>query len=387
MNLTQLLLRALETGAEADRVRFMAEVGRLIARQVRASDMWEVENGPRYFGFEDHRRWSDIYPRDFEANLMRYAGADPTTDFFLGSHGSEAGAQKADGTEPAGAQRRVSRFELAFGESGRLAAMVRNGDDIGGYLATMVRNYLHERQKRNDPVGYRVFKNLEAVIEELDDADVVLVTGRVGRRERIRRSTRIRFRAPDSEGHAPEPVTVVLAALGGNVHKLAKLGRGAQRLLRPAVEGLPEACVTEFIFGDLLAPLQEHVREAARIWGGEPPGGPLETDESKILEKIRITDPAAGYTTLDEQLTALADKVRTAIEQGGFQERTRLGLKRVLDDWFGHLAETQADGDEHPPLTGWALRLGLKRATLGDHVQRLRALIARVTDARDGSGS
>lgn len=391
MNLTQLLLRALAPGSEADRVRFMAEVGRMIARQVRAIDMWEVENGPRYFGYADHRRWADLYPPDFESNLSRYAEAEPTTDFFLGSDDPTPPAGEPEGAAAPERPRRPSPFEEAFCETGRLARMARLGDDIGGYLAAMVRTYLLDRQEDNDPFGYRVFKNLEAVIESLEVERVVAVTGRVGVRRRIRRSSYVRFRtaAPDGAGHGPA-VEALLAtpALAGNVHKLAKLGRGAQRLLRAAVEALPLAGIEAFQFGDLLVPLQGRVREAARLWAGDPLSvSPTQSgDGPKIATENRIVAPVERYSTLDEHLAALAARVRAAIDAGGYQERTRLGLHRVLDDWFDHLAETQADGEEHPRLTEWAIRLGLRRATLGDHVQRLRGIIAQVNAERTGDG-
>jgi len=390
MNLTELLLRALTSGSEEDRVRFMAEVGRLIARQVHALGMWEVDNSPRYFGFEDQQRWRDIYPSDFEANLLQYAAAEPTVVFFLGDPELDQPVGGSKGASPPVPKRRRARFEESFGEGGRLGAMARQGDDIGGYLATMVRNYLHERQKSKDPVGYRVFKNLEAVTEELEAANVLDVSDRMGRRQRIRPSSKVRFRATGALSSAPTSITeAVLGSptLAGKVHKLAKLGRGAQRLLRPAVENLPAIGVSVFQFGELLAPLQQRVREAARVWFGEVQAASrgIETSGAKNLEEIRIVEPAERYT-LSEHLELLARDVRVEIDQVVPQERTRRGLRRVLDDWFAYLAETQADADEHPALDEWAIRLGLKRSTLWDYITRLREIIAQVRAARDGGG-
>lgn len=386
MNVTQLLLRAIETGSPDDRVRFMAEVGRLIARQVRASDMWEVENSPRYFGFEGegHQRWSDIYPSGFEDNLGHYAGAEPTIDFFLGSPEQGPQAQQAAPVT----QQPPSRFEQAFAADGRLGAMARRGDDIGGYLATMVRNYLHDRQKKNDPFGYRAFKNLEAVIEALEGDKVLIVTGRVGRKERIRRSSLVRFRTASAGGGAPASVVgAVLAApaLTGNAHKLAKLGRGAQRLLRPVVEGLPAAGVGEFQFGELLTPLQEQVRDAARVWFGGPPSAQqtLEAAEANNLAENRIAVPSERYATL-EHVEALTNRVRDAIDRSTYQERTRHGLRRVFDDWIDYVNETQSL--EHPPYAQWAIRLGVPSSTIENHVQKLKVIISQVGAESGGAG-
>jgi len=73
------------------------------------------------------------------------------------------------------------------------------------------------------------------------------------------------------------------------------------------------------------------------------------TGGEKKLDEIRIFDPSERYG-IGEHVASLAREVRAEIDRVVPQERTRLGLHHVLDDWFAHLEETQADGEQHPPV-------------------------------------
>jgi hypothetical protein len=391
MSLNDLLRRALDTNSQDDQVRFMAEVGRLIARRLRAIDMWDVGDSPHYFGYQDIKDWNEVYPRGFEANLVAYATAQPTVDFFVGANDPESNDKdQAEHTQgnPQAPRRRRSPFEEAFTEGGRLAAMMRLGDEIAGYLATMVNNFLIERQRHHDPIGYRVFKNLEAVVQELEEEKMVEVADRQGPRQRIRRSSLVRFRntnvAQVGSGNVPLLETVVSAPiLVGSVHKLAKLGRGAQCMLRQAVIALPAAGITDFQFGDLLTPLQKQVREAHRVWNATPALNMLERDrDHRVLNQIRIFDAVQRYSDEAGSVESLVSEIRAAIDAGGYQERTRVGLHKILDD----LLRYRAQGQVPPPLTEWAIRLGVRRATLWDHWNRLKIITDQVQAKRAENG-
>lgn len=369
MNLTHLLRRALETKSDEDRVRFMAALGRMIERRLRAIEMWNQK--PEYLGYPDVGDWNDVYPSGFEGHTAEYASASPTIDFLT------------DCLTP------------ALDAGGTMANALRLGEEVGGYITIMVRNFLTDRQKNHDPVGYRVFKNLEAVAEALEARGVVKVSDRSGERHpRIRQASRVQFvntTAGETATHT-DLIEIVLAApsLSGCLHKLAKKGVGAQRLLCPAIEDLPKSGIREFMFGELLTPLQARVREVVLRWAGDSPSvapKPGSKAEEKLAEKTRTAAATGSYPTLDEYLAALAPDVRVAIDTEVPQERTRAGLHRILDDWFNHLAERGAEGDDHPPFTEWATRLGVKRATLGDHVQRLREIIDQVIVKRAGGGA
>src|SRR5262249_40347779 len=114
----------------------------------------------------------------------------------------------------------------------------------------------------------------------------------------------------------------------------------------PPPKGRPPVGFPSSQFGVFLGRSHNKSREPRGAGFGEPSAATrgIETRGAKKLEEIRIVDPVERYT-LDEYLASLARDVRAEIDRVVTRERTRLGLRRVLDDWFAHLAETQADGD------------------------------------------
>lgn len=66
--------------------------------------------------------------------------------------------------------------------------------------------------------------------------------------------------------------------------------------------------------------------------------------------------------------------MREAIEALDLQERTRTGLRRLLEE-LSHHAQTD---EEVPSWAELARRLGVRRTTLWDHLERLRELAERL---------
>ncbi len=368
MNLSELLRRPLASVPEPERVALMAELGRMIANRIRAVEMWDQP--PEYFGYPEFRHWREAYPADFESRAFDYASASPTLDFF------------------------AERFAQALDAGGPLNTVLDDGGDVFPYVAVMIGNFLTDRQRTNDPVGYRVFKNLEAVVQGLELAGTAILSGLHDRKSkpgRVRRATQVRFTTPTGPSPTAPLLELLLAAdsLRGSLHKLSKLGTGAQRLLGLAVAALPGAGVSSFEFGELLVPLQTAVRDAVRVWVDCPTAIPalgVLADGEIISREIRKSDSRSRYQTLNEHFDVVRREVRAAIDTGNYQDRTRNAMCCVLDDWFAHLAAAGADGDAHPPLDDWARQLGVKRSTLWDHLERLRGIIRQALARIEATG-
>lgn len=367
MNFSDRLRRALETDSPDDHLAVLAELGRMIASRLRAIEMWDQP--PQFLGYGEVARWAEAYPADPEAHAEDYATAPPTLDFY------------------------TDRFVPALDGDGPLATVRSTTGDVAGYVAVMVRHFLIDRQRKQDPVGYAVFKTLEAVVQELARAGTAQLSDLHERKSKpglIRRATRVRF--PNPVGPRPTaPVhELVVAAdtLRGNVHKLSKRGRGAQALLGPAVAALPVSGVEGFEFGELLVPLQAAVREAKRVWADSPTVIPAEVsgDGEIIPREIRKTAHADRYETFADRLDAVRTAGLAEIDAGKYQERSRVAMRRILGDWFAFLAEREADGAEHPTFEEWSRKLGVKLATLHDNFQRVRKIVERVLTAAGTSG-
>ena len=135
--------------------------------------------------------------------------------------------------------------------------------DIDGLVRLNVRNFLYERQREHDPLGFRLFELLQAAVEGAISAGALFLLA--GDR-RVRNDTLLGF---DPAGEAPavppdlEPVVRrwndelmpdLVTACGRQ--QPAVVQRLRERLLE-----LPGAGVEAFRFKDLLDPLKRDVRE------------------------------------------------------------------------------------------------------------------------------
>lgn len=203
-----------------------------------------------------------------------------------------------------------------------LQAQLRAGAGIDGFVLLNVRHFVFERQRANDPLGYRVFEMLERAVER------ALEGGRLLSREpgeRVRNDSVLAF-APGGGDAAPaSPDALAPLARRWNDDLLPALVTARGRPQRAAVvtrlEGhlatLPGLGVRVFRFGDLVEPLKSDVR---RRWAalGEP-------EEGEVAFEA------------DGDLAAL---VRTVPPDSSLEERDR--FERLLECAAGRLARLPA---------------------------------------------
>src|SRR5262249_32635150 len=124
MSLTDHLRRYLE-GADPD-VALLAGLAELIRERLQWSFMWG--HPPEFFGYPEYHRWSEAFSGDD-------LSPGPVGDFFL---------------------------EEIVPEQAFLLKTIRAGNAVEALLRQKVKWFLTDRQRKHDPVGYRVFGNLVA---------------------------------------------------------------------------------------------------------------------------------------------------------------------------------------------------------------------------------
>ncbi len=155
---------------------------------------------------------------------------------------------------------------------------LRNQQRLRGNIRPLVvlnvRNLLTERQKKADPVGYRVFGRLRAAVEAAIDRDEIMVRDEAeGAAKRALGNSTVLSFAPGLAPLAPrrdfeEPVRRwndgllpdLITAEGRSVPKI-------ERRLAEKVVALKSDGVDAFLFGDLIAELKDDVRKRFEgIW-------------------------------------------------------------------------------------------------------------------------
>ena len=327
----------------------LAEVGQALRGHLRRMGLWEQP--PEFLGYAAYPRWP-------EAFADGDAAAEPTLDCYL--------------------EAVVRRYGSLMDH------LLTRKANVDGLVHLNIRRFILKRQKDHDPVGYAVFKNVEAVLEELIDEGMLRSVPPDPRgRGTLRNDTVLTFGG--DAGAVPAPREKVEAAAGEPgweqaLPRLSKVGRGAQRLLRPCLCGLPAGGVESFRVGDLVGPLKARAR-AVHAQRNRPPDQdvvPVARGDDAVRELIRIVRPQAGYDEHREGLERLLDCVQEGIARQDFQERTREGLRRLVRELRQH-----ADSDEAiPSWAELARQLGARRTTVWDHLGRLRELVRGCRDER-----
>jgi hypothetical protein len=328
----------------------LAEVGRALRGHLRRTGMWDQP--PEFLGYPAYARWHDAFA-DGDA------AAEPTLDCYL--------------------EAIVRRYGSLMDH------LLTRKANVDGLVHLNIRRFILKRQKGHDPVGYAVFKNVEAVLAELiDEGAVRPVPPDPTGSGSLRNDTVLTFGEAAEDVPAPRDRVEAAAAAGPGweqaLPRLSKVGKGARRLLRPCLTGLPAAGVGTFRLRDLVGPLKVRARavHAQRNRPADQEVVSVARGDDAVRELIRIVRPQAGYGEHQETLERLLDCVQKGIARRDFQERTREGLRRLVRELRQH-----ADSDEEVP--SWAelaRQLGARRTTVWDHLVRLRELVRGCRDGK-----
>jgi hypothetical protein len=339
MTLTDHLRRYLE-GADAD-VALLAGLADLIRIRLQRSGMWC--HPPDYFGYSEYHSWSEAFSGDDLTPA-------PVCDFFL---------------------------EEVVPEQDFLLKTVLAGNTIEALLGQKVKWFLTDRQRKHEPVGYRVFGNLVATVKAMIDDGIAASTNLV--RGKVRNPTVIRLGASahGPPAHADELAQVIARDPDWPpvLLRLSKLGRGAQRLLRERLDQFPAAGVVAFQVGEFGALLKARVRAAHEAWtrpAGQDPESPAE--DCDLLS--RTGGPGDRYFMSEEGLASFGRRVREAVDQSNFTDKVRRRMIVVLEDWLKYLAA----GQEPPKVREWAVQLALPKSSLNEYRNNLLPLMRAVLE-------
>lgn len=155
-----------------------------------------------------------------------------------------------------------------------LKAHLRVKDNVDGLVFLAIRNFVHDRQKENDPEGYRIFDVVRLAVRNLLARGRLFVArasrapsrGDRDRTGRVRDHTVLTF---DPEGEPPtaagEALRTLVPAWNDDLVPEIITGRyrerrAVQEKLERHIVRLPEAGIRAFRFKDLLDPLKDDAR-------------------------------------------------------------------------------------------------------------------------------
>lgn len=274
-------------------------------------------------------------------------------------------------------------FVFIFAERFRsLKAQLRNKPNVEGLILRNVRNFLHETQKRHDPVGFRVFTVLRSTVRgALSAGELQVIAGNPV----VRHDTVLAFRrgASPEEAVRPEKLRLHVGAWNDDLLPGLITARGwdvrqvTARLERHLRDMTAEG-IRVFRFHDLVDALRQDARARWRaVWVHSPEGIPPRLEEDGFAAVARLVELSGEdeRESLQKLLACLERSIERVAEPPA---RSRDYLRRLLMFLKTHAAdapeERGAPVRELPSHRQLAQLLAIPRERLPDLFRTLRDL-------------
>ncbi len=246
--------------------------------------------------------------------------------------------------------------------------------NVDGLISRNVKNFLLERQRRHDPLGYATFGNVKgAALDGVAANAIVLENLDRGKiyNETVLRFTDGRPGAPAT----PELIQNAVRAATGWVEALRTLTESTEEgrmWVLGFIRQLQEAGATTIRCGDLIAAVASRVRAEWGTRHAEPAGDLAREGDDEFGTTVRMVWPDESVEAR-ERWERLKRLIPDCIAHLDRQERVRDRLAGV----FAALIAAIEEGGHAPPTQAELIeRTGIARATLSDDFRLLREIIS-----------
>jgi hypothetical protein len=277
--------------------------------------------------------------------------------------------------EPQGALGELVADCYAFIFIDRLASLKRQLEsklEVEGLVLLNIRHFLHERQKAHDPLGFRIFEQLQAAVAGAVASGALHV---LGGDPRIRNDTLLGFAPAADPPVAPADLGWIVRSwqddlLRGLITAQSRQLPAVVNCLRQHILELPRLDVTAFRFRDLLEPLKSVARQRwAALLGHEEKG-------AGALPAPLPTEGVAFARQSFEHLTrCVSASIPVAVPDP--RQRAQLAaLWQYLRRRHGYTAENET-GEGSVSYRQLSRRLNIPRERLPGLFATLRQLVTR----------
>ncbi len=253
---------------------------------------------------------------------------------------------------------------------------------IDGVVVRSIRNFLHDTQRSQDPLGFRIFKVLRAALKRLLDRGRLHI---LSDEPKIANETIFGSRA-EAEPSLADGVELHELVQAWNHALLPELvtARGEEEgevvgELANRLAELPARGIEVFRFRELIDPFKADVRArwAALFEGTEGETG-LEEGEGELIQVVRLLQPDTSVEDRDA-----FRKLAAAVEDELEQLEVRQGTRRHLKTLWQFLCTYAAEGVEDQPPSHRKLSalLGIPRDRFAGLYATLREVIERSNPA------
>lgn len=320
---------------------------------------------------------------------------------FLGAHGASTwwqpqsgGPQPRDALDELVAECYTQVFVLRLRS---LRAHLKAKGNVDGLVFLAIRHFVHDRQKENDPEGYRVFDLVQQALRSLLDQGILSFAGAepTDKSAALHNDTILTFRSQQAPPLATRDAFRALAPVWNNdllpgiVTARYREKRRVQEQLEHLIAGLPAEGIHAFRLRDLVDPLKDDTRGRWRALAagsqGEVAAGEGSADGPPEIVLQSAPDRHLEERDSFEKLTAAV--AREISRRPELDDRTREYLRRLWRGLGRTAAGESLDGsdtspdDSVPSQRALASALGIPRDRLPGLLGTLRRLTREVRAA------
>lgn len=289
-----------------------------------------------------------------------------------------------------------------------LRAQLKVKENVDGLVFRNIRNFLHDRQKEHDPVGYRAYQVLRAAVEgalEAGRLEVLEGSGKIGGETLLCLAGHPRDEAPPDDSaelaRRRQALQARVAQWNGELLPDLITARGRKRdaVAEELGERLPELAeedVPVFRFRELLAHMRSDLRErwAAVLWqsrGGMAPreavqqaapggGDDVDTGFVRVLRLYHPAEPPDQEVAARRDFRSLTDCVSSQV--AGFQADRR--TRRYLETFWQFLRTSVKASEPIPSNRKLSDLLEIPRERLPELYEALAGLVRRCREQLGG---
>lgn len=246
--------------------------------------------------------------------------------------------------------------------------------NIDGLVVRNIDQFLIERQRRQDPVGYAVFSNVEGAARPGAATGLLAVEGPADGRLRSDSVLRLDLSRMSAGPAELDEIKTALARAddwGKALPSLVVVSEEGQEWVVGFLARLKQTGLAAVRCGDLVAVLAAQARgdraAAHAVVGQDVAFG----DDDDFRAVVRMVRPDEGFADR-ESWDKLKRELAGRIAGSGRQQRVRERLSAVFAAVIQHIEEGATDWPSQADLVA---RLGIPRATLSDDMRSLQAVI------------
>lgn len=269
-----------------------------------------------------------------------------------------------------------------FAIAQRIAALqeqLKTKPNIDGLISRNVANFLLHRQRKQDPMGYAVFRNVRAAVKDAAAENELLLTRLQG--NKLCAQSILRFGGDRSaQPAARELITTLWDKVWERedpLPQLTQMSEAGREVVRGYLQELSAAGVKAVQWGDLIEVIAARVRSDWKARHAAP-ASELAWEEDEFANLVRMVWPDEELETR-ERWEKFKREIPERIARLDRQARVRKRLAFVFDA----LVRAAESGNASPPSQAELIeQTGIPRATMSDCIRELRTIMLEL-DARN----